>query len=232
MTSPRSLARIAGLLYLVVAVLTGFSELFVRAGALVAGDATATANNVRSSATLFRIGLAADLVGITCFLLVVMALYFLLREFGPRAASAMLIFAAVSVAIQTLNLVNHAGALLAATGPGISTAFGSGGSDALVLLFLELHKQGVFIAQVFFGLWLLPAGYLVYRSGYFPKVLGVALASGCFFYLAALVPVYLSANLDSSLSVPIAMPAGIAETVFAVWLAVKGANTQASEAQR
>jgi Domain of unknown function (DUF4386) len=166
--TPRTLARTAGLLYLTVAVTGGFAELYVRSGALVPGDAAATAANIAESATLFRVGLATDLVNIACFLLVGLTLYTLLKPVDPRAALAMLASNAVAVAVMAANLLNHAGALLAATDPDYAAAFGGGPADALAMMFLDLHGHGYTIAQVFFGLWLLPLGYLIRQSGMSP----------------------------------------------------------------
>jgi hypothetical protein len=91
-------------------------------------------------------------------------------------------------------------------------------------LFLELHSRGYEVGQVFFGLWLLPLGYLVYVSGYFPRILGVLLMIGCAGYLAHLVAVYLSPNFESDASLYLAMLAGVTEFAFLLWLLVKGIN--------
>jgi hypothetical protein len=225
--NPNRLARVAGLFYLGQLVLSGFSQLYVRPSVFVAGNATATADNVRASATLFRIGLVTDLAGLTCFLLVGIALFILLRSVGDRAGLAMVLFVAVGVAIGSADLINHAGALLVATDASYSTGLGTGAADALVLLFLNLYRAGYFVAQVFYALWLLPAGYLVYRSGWFPRGLGVLVAIGCFSSLAELVVVFSSPTfVESDLAVLVLMPAAIAELTFMLWLAIKGAKTR------
>jgi hypothetical protein len=111
------------------------------------------------------------------------------KAVDQRAALAMVIFVAVGVAIGAVDLINHAGALLVATGASYSTALGAGAPDGLVLLFVDLYRAGHFIAQIFYALWLLPAGNLLYRSGWFPKALGVLVAVGCFSLLAETVVV-------------------------------------------
>ena len=224
MIAPMLLARVAGVLYLVVAVRGGFSELYVRSIIKVAGDASATADKIRASATLFRIGFVTDLVNIACFLLLALVLYLLLSPVNRRIASAFVILNAIAVAIMGVNTLNHVGALLVATNPTYTTGFGAQSADALALLFLDLHHQGYLIAQIFFGLWLLPLGYLVYRSGYFPRVLGILLMIGCFGYLADIVVIYSSPILESVLSPYLALPAGLAEMAFLVWLLAKGAR--------
>ena len=213
MDSEKRLARIAGSLYLVVAVLGGFAELYVRARIVVPGDAAATADNIRESATLFRVGFASDLVQATFFLFTAMALYLLLRNVNELVARGMVVIVAVSVAIICLNLLNQFMALQVATG---------GGSDALAGQFAEMHAAGYLIAQIFFGLWLLPLGYLVFRSGFFPKAIGVLLAIGCFGYLADTFVQFLAPGIAASVEPFVVAPAAIGELSLVVWLLVKG----------
>lgn len=218
METERRWARIAGSLYLVVAVLGGFAELYVRARTVVPGDATATADNIRDSATLFRFGFASDLVQATFFLLTAMAMYLLLRQVNELVARAMVVLVAVSVAIICLNLLNQYMALQVATG----SAVGAAGSDALAGLFADMHAAGYLIAQIFFGLWLLPLGYLVYRSGCFPKAVGVLLAVGCFGYLIDTFAHFVVPGVAESISGIVLTPAAIGELSFVVYLLVKG----------
>jgi Domain of unknown function (DUF4386) len=222
MTSERRLARIAGCLYLVVAVGGMFAELFVRSSIVEPGNAAATADNIRASSTLFRAGFIADLVQATFFLLTAMALYLLLRHVHELVARAMVVFVAVSVAIMCLNLLNQWVALQVATGEGPASAFGSAGSDALTGLFADMHRSGYLIAQMFFGLWLLPLGYLVLRSGWFPKVLGVLLIVGCFGYLVDLFVQFLVPGIAEGIELFVLAPAAVGELAFIAWLLVKG----------
>ena len=220
MEAEKRLARIAGSLYLVVAVLGGFAELYVRSRIVVPGDAAATADNIRESATLFRLGFMSDLVQATFFLLTAMALYLLLRHVHELVARAMVVIVAVSVAIICLNLLNQFEALQIATGEaGIS---GAAGSDALAGLFADMHAAGYLIAQIFFGLWLLPLGYLVYRSGFVPKAIAVVLAIGCFGYLADTFVQFLAPGIAESVEPFVVAPAAIGELSLVVWLLVKG----------
>jgi hypothetical protein len=213
MDSEKRLARIAGSLYLVVALLGGFAELYVRARTVVPGNAADTAGNIRASATLFRLGFASDLVQATFFLFTAMALYLLLRHVNELVARAMVVIVAVSVAIICLNLLNQYMALQVATGEG---------SDALAGLFADMHAAGYLIAQIFFGLWLLPLGYLVYRSGFFPRAIGVLLAIGCFGYLADTFVQFLAPGIAESIEPFVVAPAALGELSLVVWLLVKG----------
>jgi hypothetical protein len=189
---------------------------------LVSGDAAATAHNVVAHATVFRLGFVADLAGITCNLFLAMALYLLLRHVNRDIASAMVIFVAVMASIMYVNSLNHVAALMIATHPTYATAFGASGSNGLVLMFLELHKNGYLIAQIFFGLWILALGYLVYKSGYFPRALGALLMAGCFGYLVDLVAKFLFPGFAPTLSPFVVTPAAIAEFWMIGYLLVRG----------
>jgi hypothetical protein len=218
MTTDKNLVRIAGLFYLIVAVTGGFSELVVRDSLIEAGNAAATADNIATSAGLFRIAFASDLVNITFFVLAALALHALFRTIDSRVALAMVVFNAVAAAIMSVNMINHFAALRIATS--------AGESDALVMLFADMHSSGYGIAQIFFGLWLLPLGYLVYKSGFLPRALGVALMVGAFSYLTELLAGFLFPDLSESLLLAIAMPAALAEVSLIIWLLVKGIKTR------
>ena len=201
-------ARLAGLLYLVVAVCGGFAELFARSTVKAADD---VAEALRDSADLMRIAFAADLVAYACFLLVGIALYSLFQDVHRTAAIAMLTMNAVSVAIQSLNLVNHAGAALAA----------QRGADELAVIFLDLHGVGYLVAQVFFGGWLIPLGYLVVRSGMVPRLFGYALMVGGVGYLLGLTVELVAPGADPVI-LALGMLGGISEVAFLGWLLVRG----------
>jgi hypothetical protein len=230
MGSKRRLARIAGSLYLIVAVLGGFAELYVRDRVVELGDAGATAESIRASATLFRAGFVADLAQATFFLFTAMALYLLLRGVNELVARAMVVIVAVSVGIICLNLLNQFMALQLATGEGSAAAFGGAGSAAMAGLFAEMHHAGYLIAQIFFGLWLLPLGYLVVRSGWFPKAIGVLLIVGCFGYLVDTFARFLAPGVAETIEAFVVAPAAIGELSFVAWLLVKGVRIRDREA--
>jgi hypothetical protein len=229
MTSPKTLARIAGLLYLILAVCAMFAELYVRSRIVRSGNAAATAENIRSSATLFRVSIVVDLVGATFFLLTAMALYLLLRHVNQPVAAAMVTVVAISVAITGLNLVNQNTALTIATSDDLTRTFGGAESDALTLLFATMQREGGLINTMFFGLWLLPLGYLVIRSGYFPRFLGGWLIAACFGYLALFFAHFLSPGLGRSIA-PYIFLIDAGELVFMAWLLIRGVRVAVPQA--
>lgn len=221
MTAPAPLARTAGLLYLVVAVGGAFA-LSVRTRIFESGDAAATADNLRASDALFRAGFLSDLVAGTCFLLTAIALYGLLKHVHALAAVAMVAIVAVGVAIGSLNSLNEYTAFTIASGGDYASTFGTAGADRLAMLYVDAAGNGSSIAFVFFGLWLVPLGYLVIRSGYFPKVLGVLLIVGCFGYLAGVLTHFLALDVGDGIVMLFAAIGGLPELAFVAWLLVKG----------
>jgi hypothetical protein len=216
MPSNQTLARVAGLLYLVVAVCGGWAQLVVRPQLHVPGDAAATAGNIAESATLFRAALVADIVTIVCFVLVALMLYAVFRTVSQEIALAMVVLNTIAVAIMGVNNLNHLGALLAATGDGL----GAASTDELALLFMELHAQGYLVAQVFNGLWLLPLGYLVVRSRY--KPLGVLLMIGAFGYPASSVLTWTLPSAPDSVHMALSLLTAAGEAWLMLWLLITG----------
>jgi hypothetical protein len=229
MTSQKTLARIAGLLYLISSVCFVFAE-SVRSRIIKPGDSAATVDNIRASVTLFRVGFMIDLVSGAIFLFTAMALYLLLKHVNQLVAAAMVIFVVLSVAVAYLNLLNQYAALTIATHADYTKAFGQAGSAALVMLFADMQRNGLVIDEMFWGLWLLPLGYLVIKSGYFPKVLGALLIVGCFSWLAVLFVRVLAPDLARLASFLVV--GAIGELIFIIWLLVKGVSVPVQASPR
>ncbi|MEJ2287686.1 MAG: DUF4386 domain-containing protein [Deinococcales bacterium] len=222
-TSIQSTARTAGLLYLILAVCGGFAEFFVRQSLIVRGDAAATATNILAAQPLFRLGIVSELVGQVAFVLLVLALYRVLEPIGRFHARAMVAFVLVAVTITCLNMLNQFAALYLLSGGNHLAVFDAGQLDALVLSFLDLHQAGYLIAQVFFGLWLLPLGYLIVRSGFIPRVIGVLLMIACFGYLTDVATFFLAPGFGVSVS----EFTFVGELLLMIWLLVRGVDAAA-----
>jgi hypothetical protein len=228
MNSPKRLARIAGFLYLLVGICGGFAEGFVDPKMYVAGNAAATAGNVVANSGLVRMGVVAHLLDGTFFVLLAMTLYILLQHVNKSVARAMLILVALATGIICLNAVFQFEGLRVATDSTYVAAFGSAGSNALVLLLLDIQHFGTFSAQVFFGLWLLPIGYLAYKSaGLFPKWLGVALVVGGVAYLVDLLAAFLAPDLSRTVHALVPIPTAIAEISMLLYLIIVGVRLPA-----
>src|SRR2546421_7521589 len=226
-TSPKRLARIAGVLYLLVGIFGGFAQGFVYPKIYVAGDAAKTAGNVIANSGLVRLGVVADLFQATVWVFVAMTLYLLLKHVSKSVASAMVVLAAMGASITILNTVFEFEALRAATGAVNLAAFGATGSSALVLLLVDAQHNGIFVAQIFFGLWLAPLGYLAYKSaGWFPKWLGVLLVVGTVCYLVDLLAAFLVPDFGKEIHAFVWIPSAIAEISMVLYLLVIGVRTQ------
>lgn len=224
MNSPKRLARIAGVLYLLVAIFAGFAfNVYTRL--YVAGDAVTTAANVVANAGLVRMGVVADLVMVTAWVFLALTLYRLLKHVHPGAASAMVVFAAIGAGIVSLNTVFEFEGMRVATDSSHAAALGAAGSNALVLMLLDTQHYGLTIASVFMGLWLVPLGYLAYKSGMFPRALGVALIIVCGCYHAKLLAAFLAPNLWTVIQGYLSTPIWVFELWMVLYLLVIGVRT-------
>jgi hypothetical protein len=172
-------------------------------------------------------GVVADLFQATVWVFLAMTLYILLKHVHQSAARAMVLLVAVGAAIVCLNDVFQIESVRVATDGSYVAALGAAGSSALVLLLLEIHHYGFLIAQIFFGLWLMPLGYLAYKSAMFPKALGVALIVGGAGYLVGLLAVFLVPDfaLGEKINVFVTLPSAIAEISMLLYLLVVGVKT-------
>jgi hypothetical protein len=225
MTSPKRVARIAGLFYLLVAIFGGFAEGFGDPKIYVAGNAAATAANVLADPGLVRMIVVAHLLNAIFFVLTAMLLYILLQHVNKSVARAMLVFVALAVGITTLNAVFQFEGLRVATDNSYAAAFGAAGSNALVLLLLDIQHYGTLSAQVFFGLWLAPLGYLAYKSGLFPKALGVVLVMATVCYLVDLFAAFLVPGFGKQIHPFVVIVVAIAEIWMVLYLLVVGVRT-------
>jgi hypothetical protein len=168
--------RNAALLYLLLIISAPIGLLYVPGTLIVPGDATATANHIRASEWLLRIGIGSELFHQAIAIFLVLALYRLFKPVDEENARLLVILGAlVSVPIMFINVLNEIAALILVNGADFLSVFSKSQLDALALLFLRLHEQGVGIAQIFWGLWLFPYGILVIRSGFIPRLFGVLL---------------------------------------------------------
>jgi len=231
MTSPRRLARIAGVLYLLVGVFGGFAEGFVDPKMYVAGNAAATAGNLVSNAGLVRMGVVAHLLDGTFFVFLALTLYILLKHVNKSVARAMVVLVVLATGIICLNAVFQFEGLRVATDTSYAAAFGVAGSNALALLLLDTQHYGTLAAQVFFGLWLVPLGYLAFKSEWFAKWLGVVLVVGGACYLVDLLAAFLAPDLGKEIHSIVVIPSAIAEISMVVYLLVIGVKTPKAAAR-
>ncbi|WP_394746972.1 DUF4386 domain-containing protein [Spongiimicrobium salis] len=214
-------ARTASLYYLLVALFGGFAHFSVRLQLIVPDDARATAHNILTSEALFRYGFMADMVQLTFFTLLLLALYTLFKTVHPGYARAMFTLALLGVPIAALNMLHQYAVLFLIEDASYLEAFGEDQRYALSLFLLELHDIGYAIAHIFFGLWLYPLGYLVYRSGFFPKFIGVCLMIAPLGYLSHVILGFVLPKSHPYTEFA-ALFSGIVEMLFMISLLVLG----------
>ena len=220
----KRLALIAGFLYLIVGIFGGFAVGYANPSVYVSGDAATTAANVAANPGLVRAAVLADLLQATAFVFLAMFLYLLLKGVNKNVARAMVILVAIATAIMCLNEVFQFAALLVAGDVSYAASFGADGSDALVMLLMDMFHYGFLTAQIFFGLWLIPLGYLAYKSTMFPKVLGIVLVVGGVSYLIDLVVAFLLPDASKQIHGFMAIAPAIAEigmVVSLLWLGLR-----------
>jgi hypothetical protein len=224
-TSPLVYARITGILFLIMTIAIFFTTGFVRVTLIVPGDATATANNIMASESQFRSGIVGHLVVLITDIGVSVLLYVLLKPVSKTLALVAAVFRLIMVAMRGINLLTHFFALQLLSGADYLTVFETDQLHALVLLVLTAFEDGVLIDYVFFGLHLFFVGYLVFKSGYLPRILGVLLILGSFGYLTNSFTSFLFPSYEAIVS-QFLPPFQIMELVLFLWLLIKGVNVE------
>jgi len=223
---PRTTARVAGVMYLVIIVFGIASEVLIRGSLIVAGDAAATAENIMVSPGLFRAGFAADAIMLLSDVALAVLLFQLLKPVSEMLSLMAAAFRLTQAAVLGFNLMNFYAPMLILGGSVSPDAFDPGQIHGLASFFLTLHGYGYDLGLLFFGVSNLILGYLVVKSEYFPGVLGWGLFAAGVVYLAGsfarfLAPGYIS-YIEPAYIVPV-----IAEVSFCLWLLIKGVRNQA-----
>jgi hypothetical protein len=229
MEATKKTARIGGVLYLIV-VLTGmFSLMYVPSKLIVWDSASVTTSKIVAAETLFRFSIFTSIICYTSFLLLPIVLYKLLLPVNKMYATIMVAFAVVSVPISLFNLSNKFAVLTLISKDAYLHGFTADQIQTQVLLQLNYYSNGIQLATVFWGLWLFPFGYLVFKSGFLPKILGLFLMAGCFGYLLnfagnLLCPAYHQLGVSKFVS----LPGTIGEIGICLWLLIAGVSDKRS----
>ncbi len=214
MYSIQKTAKIAGFLYLSMIPLGIMGLIYIPETVLVSGDILATINNIKENEMLFRWGIVSALLVQLVQIALVLSLYKLLKPVNDFYAKLMVIFALCAVPIAMLNE--------AAFGVVLFLIHSAEQSPLLIDAFIYLHEYGIFIAQIFWGLWLFPMGYLIYKSNYIPKFIGVLLMIGCFGYFVDSFIFFLYPEFGIMFSAFLF----IGEVVLPLWLVFKGVDVE------
>jgi len=222
MNTNKKTARIAGFFYLMFIATSILADRFASIGF---GDAIAIVNKIMSQVLLFRTGFVIGLLSALFFLLAAWALYVLLKPVNENLALLFLLLNLVGVAVQCFSMLSLLGAQLLYSGADTLKVFPTAQQQGLAVLFTNLYKSGFMIAQLFYGTWLLPLGYLVYKSGFLPRILGILLIIDFFAVMIWFFQFFLFPGYEVILY-PCWVVSFIAELGLTLWLLIKGVKDQ------
>lgn len=225
-TSPLVYARVAGVMYLIALALAISSRFLISSNLIVPGDAVITTNNIMASEGLFRSSIVIWLVMQMVYLVKPLILYKIFKPVNKNHAVLMVILILVAIPIAFINELNKFAVLLLLKGGDYLTIIGADQLNSQVMFFLDLHEHGIYIANIFWGLWLLPLGYLVYKSDFLPRILGVLLIIGGFGYLIDSLTFFLFPSYKAIVTLIVLGPNFISEFALYIWLLIKGVNIE------
>jgi uncharacterized protein DUF4386 len=225
MNSLKKTARLAGLLYLLLAIIAPYGLIYIPNKIIVSGDALATANNILANEFAWRMGIASALISQVIFLLVVFVLYRLLKQVNGRQSRLMVGLVIVAVPIDFIAGVFKIVALMVLKGS-ILQSFEPEQSNDLAMMFLKIGSYGTQMVQLYWGLWLIPFGLLVYKSGFIPRIFGVLLVLNGIAYIIISFTFLLFPDYQILVG-KFAMPfLFLGELPIILWLLIKGVKTQ------
>ena len=215
-------ARVAGLFFLVMVVSGIVAEILFRQNLFVASDIVTSANNILSNQFLYRAGILSDMLMSVSYLLTALVLYKLLSSVNKNMAAMMVVFTTAGSVLLLFNILNELAPLYILRGNDFLSGFSDSQRQSLAMLFYSLYQHGYMIGQIFFSLWVLPLGMLIYKSGFMPKVLGILFVIEAIFGLTSVAVHFLIPNV--TLETILMLPMMIAEFSFMFYLLIVGVN--------
>jgi hypothetical protein len=222
MSSTKKTARLAGLLFLMMVVFGLLAEVMFRQKLFVSNDVVLTANNIMSNPFLYRAGITSDLLMTLSYLLTAFVLYKLLSSVDKQIAASMVVFAAAGCVLLMFNILIELSPLYILSGNVYLSDFSTAQQQSLAMFFYNLYQHGYMIGQIFFGLWVLPLGVLIIKSGFIPKILGYLFIIEALFALISVFVHFLVPN--ATLETVLMLPMMVAEFSFMFYLLIRGIN--------
>ncbi|MDL1894647.1 DUF4386 domain-containing protein [Anaerolineae bacterium CFX7] len=224
---PQVWARVAGVMYLLIIATGAFGEIFVRGTLFVSGDPSSTAANIAASESLWRIGIAGDILQHVFDIPVMLALYLILNPVNKNLARLAILFNLIQTAVLVANSFNLIMPLFLVGNAEYLKAFAPNQIYVWTQLFVRLHSYGFGVGLVFFGLTCLVIGYLIFKSGYLPRILGILMMIAGLCYLTNSLALLLAPTVAAVIVPAILLPALVAELSLALWLVIKGIRVEA-----
>ncbi len=227
----QTLARTAGLLYLVIIVIGLLGEALVRGSLIVGGDPAATAHNILAAEFTWRLGVAGQIVLLACAVAMTWTWYLLLRPVDGRLTMLAMFFALISLAVESVSALHLQAVLAPLNGSAFVQIADPQQAYAMAYLSVVAHANAFGLALVFFGIECLIVGHLIRRSGYLPKTIGVLMQVAGACYLVNSLSMVLLPSLQAVLFPFILLPSLVGEGAFCLWLLFKGVDTAAWQAR-
>ncbi|WP_438422807.1 DUF4386 domain-containing protein [Aquimarina macrocephali] len=231
MNSNQKIGRIAGVVFLIIIGAGVFAEFFVRQKIFVTDDPVATAANIANNGWLYRLGIVSDLVMILAFFFYPLVLERVFKHVNKNLSKLMVLSVMISVAILCVTMLAMIAPLLLTSGADYMAGFTTDQINGLVTFFLKLHTNGYVISQVFYGLYLLPLGYMIFKSSLAPKIIGVLLMLGCIGDQIDVIRYFLFPDTQSVLLQNITTPADLGEMSLCLWLLIMGLRNKKVETE-
>jgi hypothetical protein len=219
-------ARFAGVLYLIITVAAIVAHMYMPSTIIVPDDAAATANNIVDSELLFRLGgIGSELIILLSELVLAIMLYVLLKPVNKTLSIIAAASRLVMTTIHGFNVINYFFVLILVSGAGFLSSFDAGQINSLVMLFLEAHSYGFTIGIAFLTIHVFVLGYLIIKSGYFPKIFGILfLLAGVGYLVDSFALMLLSSYQTTPIYLQVLI--AVAEIAFPLWLLIKGVNKE------
>lgn len=233
MKSEKKTARLAGLLYLVISISGAFSIGYLPTILLTEGNASATAQNIVGNQGIYKIGFVADSIVFLLEIVLTVILYGLLKKVN-KSLSMVALFSRMAMGIiMGINLIVFAIPLMLLNGAGYMSSFSSEQLDSMALFALDVHQYGIYIWGLFFAVHLLILGYLVYKSGFFPKMLGLLMLIGSIGYLGESLQGMTFGDNDvvNGINGVFLLISVVGELSFTFWLLIKGIRTNTTSTE-
>ena len=223
MNEQKRTARIAGLWYLVLAITAGYSWTYIT-NTFAGESAALTIRNILATEARYIVSIICSIVGQTAFLFLALSLHRLFKNVNQTQARLMLTFVIIAVAIMFVNIIFQTGALVFLKRANYLTAFSAAQVSEVVTMFLHLHIMGVYVVDIFWGLWLFPLACLAYQSNFIPKIIVFVLVISGIGYIIDSLSFIINQEAHAMLSKYLWLPEALGEVVMLLWLLIKGVS--------
>jgi len=224
----RKIARIAGWWYLVLAIGAGYSWTYITK-TFVSESAVSTVQNILATETQYVLSIIASIVGQIGFVFLALSLYRLFKNVNQTQARLMVTLVVISVSVMFVNIIFQTSALVFLQRTHYFQVFSTAQIGELATLLLHLNIIGVYVVDIFWGLWLLPLAYLTYHSNFFPKIIAYVLVISAIGYLVDSLSFLINQDLHTALRNYLSIPEALGEVTMLLWLLIKGVSAPAKK---